>query len=946
MRASEQSHTSVEASPPDAGFQLFLLELATLTAAPAELSERIGGFCRAFQDYFKSSAVWLWDLATLDELRLAGSAGQIPKQAQNLSISQHRNLPAFQALRAEKPSIFAAVHRPETTKEWGYPARAILAVPLAAGGEALGLLTLFHDSHPEFFTEKMAAEAAVAATLLSAALQAARLTTSSEQHRQRADNLMSLALELQPSMGLPDFVRRFTLHATGMLRARAGVLALAHGPRLEVVFAHTPDGTPAGVLLRGLEITLAGLAAANSAGVISGAAAELLGRDLAEALDWSDAVFVKLGTTSGELLGVLCLANRGRELTPADRNLLAALAGHASVTMENSGLLRRIEQSRRQWIEVFDAITDFIVVHDEQSNLVRINRSLAAFIGAAPTELIGVNMRHLVPFVGEAGEDACPFCRESAGADEEEYIHTHQERVYLISTSRIPGTPEEGVRTIHVLKDITDRREAERRYRELFDNIQEGLFFATSEGRFLEVNNALVRMLGYENREEVLQADLARQVFVNPDEWRRFADTIERTGILRNYEVPMRRKDGTVIHTLQNILAVRSAQGKVVQYRGLMLDVTEQKTFQAQLQRERDFNRKILNNTASMILVLDTAGLVTYANRRCFEVGYTETDLLGRPLTALVAAASLRKLAAALENTLHGRPMDNFEITVLRPEGKAGQFSINLSPMRSEQGTVDSIVAVMTDITDAATLQAKLLHAEKMATVGKLVSGVAHEVNNPLTAILGFTDLLLENPEVPEAAKSDLRVVLQEAQRTKVIVQNLLSFARQSPARRQAMQVTSVLRHTLKLRSYDFVSHGVDVVEHLDPRLPEIIGDPQQLQQVFLNILNNAYDAVREGGQPGRIEIFTVRRGECVEVSIRDNGPGIPQPELIFDPFYTTKEVGKGTGLGLSICYGIVREHSGEIFCENNQEGPGCTFVVRLPLAEPAALGAAPGPPE
>jgi two-component system NtrC family sensor kinase len=728
-----------------------------------------------------------------------------------------------------------------------------------------------------------------------------------------------------------------------MLRARTGVMTIARGGRLEMVFTQWAEGAPAGVLQRGLEIALYGLATANRPGVASGSAGELVGRDLASALGWEDAVVVRLGTSAGELLGVLCLANRGRELTPADRNLLAALAGHASVTMENSGLLSRIEQSRKQWIEVFDAITDFIAVHDEQNNLVRINRSLAAFIGASPTELIGVNMRQLVPFLGAAGEEACPFCRESHGGhEEEEYIHTQQDRVYLVSTSRIPGTPEEGVRTIHVLKDITDRREAERRYRELFDNIQEGLFFATPEGRFLEVNNALVRMLGYSSREELLEADVARQVFVQPEDWRRFSDTIGRSGILRNYEVMMRRKDSTVIHTLQNILAVRDAQGKVVQYRGLMLDVTEQKTYQAQLQRERDFNRKILNNTASMILVLDTAGLVTYANRRCFEAGYTEPDLLGRPLKDLVPSSARRRLAEALEHALHGRLMDNFEIPVLRPDGRTGQFSVNLSPMRGEQGTVDSIVTVMTDITDAASLQAKLVHAEKMATVGNLVSGVAHEVNNPLTAILGFTDLLLENPEIPEAAKADLQVVLQEAQRTKVIVQNLLSFARQAPAQRQPVQVTSVLRHTLKLRSYDFTSHGVEVQERFDPRLPEIVGDPHQLQQVFLNILNNAYDAVREAGRPGRIEIETARRGDFVEVCIRDNGTGISQPELIFDPFFTTKEVGKGTGLGLSICYGIVRDHGGEILCENNTGTHGCTFVVRLPLAAPkgAALPA------
>src|SRR5271168_2558847 len=375
-----------------------------------------------------------------------------------------------------------------------------------------------------------------------------------------------------------------------------------------------------------------------------------------------------------------------------------------------------------------------------------------------------------------------------------------------------------------------------------------------------------------------------------------------------------------------------------------MLDVTEQKTYQAQLQRERDFNRKILNNTASMILVLDTAGLVSYANRRCFETGYTEPDLLGRPLTHLVPQAARRKLAEALEHTLHGRLMDNFEIPVLRPDGKTGQFSVNLSPMRGEQGTVDSIVTVMTDITDAATLQSKLVHAEKMAAVGNLVAGVAHEVNNPLTAILGFTDLLMENPELPESARRDLRVILQEAQRTKQIVQNLLSFARQMPPQRQPVQLNNILQRTVHLRSYDFISHGIQVVELLDESLPQVVGDSHQLQQVFLNILNNAYDAVREATRPARIEIRSAAAGSFVEISFRDNGPGIPDPTIIFNPFFTTKDVGKGTGLGLSICYGIVREHGGEILCDNNPESEGATFTVRFPAApHTASLGVAAG---
>jgi two-component system NtrC family sensor kinase len=261
--------------------------------------------------------------------------------------------------------------------------------------------------------------------------------------------------------------------------------------------------------------------------------------------------------------------------------------------------------------------------------------------------------------------------------------------------------------------------------------------------------------------------------------------------------------------------------------------------------------------------------------------------------------------------------------------------------MRDEQNTVNSVVVVMTDITDAVLLQAKLAHSEKMATIGRLVSGVAHEVNNPLAAILGFTDLLLENPEVTGAAKEDLKIILHETQRTKDIVQDLLSFARQRPVQRELVQVNSVLRQTIKLRSYDFASHGVEVTEEFEESLAPAIGDSQQLQQVFLNILNNAYDAVQEAGQRGRIRIHTRRQGEMIEVAISDNGTGIVDSQRIIDPFYTTKQPGKGTGLGLSICYGIVRAHGGEIQCWNNEAGAGSTFVVRIPVATESALAAA-----
>jgi two-component system NtrC family sensor kinase len=157
------------------------------------------------------------------------------------------------------------------------------------------------------------------------------------------------------------------------------------------------------------------------------------------------------------------------------------------------------------------------------------------------------------------------------------------------------------------------------------------------------------------------------------------------------------------------------------------------------------------------------------------------------------------------------------------------------------------------------------------------------------------------------------------------------------PAQREPAQVNTILKQTMKLRAYDLENHGVELTEKYAVELPMVIGDPHQLQQVFLNILNNAYDAVQEIRRTGKIEVQTLHRGDKIEIIFRDNGPGISQIDRIFDPFFTTKEVGKGTGLGLSICYGIIQAHRGEIIAKNNPDGDGSTFIVRLPIAEKAA---------
>jgi len=822
--------------------------------------------------------------------------------------------------------------------------QGLVAPLLGSQGQCLGLLAGMDrkDGNPIQQEDIRRAEALAAA--VAAVLERIRNLHLAVQHRQRSENLVGLALEVGTSIRLPQLARALTERAAGLIRAESAALLLARGTSLETVYVSNAKKLEDKALAHRLNICLTDLMARSKEPIRFAPAVELLGPSIAELAEWSDVAVVRLSSANDELIGVLCLANIARDLTAEDNSILQAITAHASVALDNSRLFTRIAQSNNQWVEIFDAITDFIVVHDQADQVLRVNRGMAEFIGVRPAELVGVSMRALMALAQASTSDSCPFCRGRSELTDE-YLHPVLDRTYLVSTSRIHGALDEGTQTIHVLKDITDRREAERRYRELFDNIQEGLFFTTPEGRFIEVNDALVRMLGYDSREELLQVDIRKDVYPKPGDRTRFTEALEANGVLRNFQETLRRKDGSIIYTLQNAFAVRDAQGRVAQYRGLTLDITELKNFQSELQRQRDFNASILNNTQSLIVVSDTAGLISFANRRCYEMGgFAPGELVGRPLLDLILPEKRDVLRESLERSLEGEQVANLELPLILAQHGAGQFSVNLSPMQDDKGQVTSIVVVLTDITDAAILQAKLMHTEKMAAVGQLVSGVAHEVNNPLTAILGFADLLSEQPDMPEDARRDLQVIIQEAQRTKQIVQNLLSFARQMPAQRQPVQLNAILRRTLQLRAYDFANHGIKIHEDLHEPIPDVVGDPHQLQQVFLNILNNAYDAVRDTNRPGAIEIRSYVRDGNVEVTFADTGTGIVAPERIFDPFYTTKEVGKGTGLGLSICYGIVREHGGDIVASNRTDVAGAMFAVRLPamtMARAAGEGTA-----
>ena len=254
------------------------------------------------------------------------------------------------------------------------------------------------------------------------------------------------------------------------------------------------------------------------------------------------------------------------------------------------------------------------------------------------------------------------------------------------------------------------------------------------------------------------------------------------------------------------------------------------------------------------------------------------------------------------------------------------------SPIFDEKGELVSTVHIARDITGHKRMQEQLIMTDRLASIGELVSGIAHELNNPLTSIIGFSQLLKEAGVCSEA-REDLEIICREAERASRIVGNLLTFARKHEPVKQLSRANSVIDDVLKLRAYEQKVSNIVVRKHLARNLPEIMVDYFQMQQVFLNIIVNAETAMLQAHNRGILTISTRKVDSLVRVSFTDDGPGIPRENMnrIFNPFFTTKEVGKGTGLGLSICHGIVTAHGGSIYARS-RPGGGATFVVELPI--------------
>ncbi|MGA2670197.1 MAG: PAS domain S-box protein [Dehalococcoidia bacterium] len=627
----------------------------------------------------------------------------------------------------------------------------------------------------------------------------------------------------------------------------------------------------------------------------------------------------------------------------------AAVLCFASDVTERKRAEERLKESEQKYRTILEEMGDGYFETDLAGNLTFVNDEMTRRLGYSREELIGMNYGALRPkeeskAVFEAynrmyktGEPLRDFFTE---------IICKDGRHIFAETSAFPTRNEKGeiIGFRGIRRDITERkraeealRQSEERYRTILEEMEEGYYEVDLAGTFTFVNDAMTRILGY-SRDELIGMNYKAytpQESIKPIF--QAYNRVYRTGEpLKWYPMTEFRKDGTLILAEDSVLPLRNEKGEVIGFRGISRNVTEHKKAEEALRQSEERYRAILEEMEDSYFEVDLGGNLTFVNNAvCRDLGYSIEELIGMSYKGFTAEDDINSVFRVFNEVYRtGVPNKGFPWKITRKDGTHGFAETSVSPLQNDKGEIIGFRGVGRDITERRKMEEQLILTDRLASVGQLAAGIAHELNNPLTGVIGFSDLLLER-DFPADVKEDLETVNREAKRAVNIVKGLLSFAREQKTEKSLVNINIIIQGVLQIRSYEQRVSNIEVDARLAPTLPQVMGNGVQLQQVFINIIVNAEQAMTEAHGRGKLTIVTEQVGDMVRASITDDGPGISPADMkrLFTPFFTTREVGKGTGLGLSICHGIVTEHGGKIYVES-ELGKGATFVVELPISK------------
>jgi PAS domain S-box-containing protein len=600
-----------------------------------------------------------------------------------------------------------------------------------------------------------------------------------------------------------------------------------------------------------------------------------------------------------------------------------------------------ISKSQRSFKELIDSIDDAALAASLDGTIRTVNRRITQLLGLPYGNIVG---HHLDEFLDEPTRgDVEPMLSRFIGRRRWSgtlRVRLKQSARVLYFDCALNAIIKDGevVGMSALARDVTEEREKEQRFTELFETLQEGVYFSTPEGKLLEANAALVRLLGYSGKEELLELDpLALNSDANQEPI--LGRTSDDAGGVRTREITLRRKDGSPAIFLDTSRAVWDGSGKIIRYQGTLVDVTGRREMEEALRRQEEFQRYLLESFPDLILVIDLEERYSFVSSRIRDLlGYRPEDLIGKTIEEVPDHSP--EFVSLYRDVRSGRKVFGFcEYRTKHRDENWRTMRASASPLHNAQNKVSGVIVSMRDITVERKLEQQIIQSERLAAMGQMIGGFAHELNNPLTSILGASELL-QDEKVSDQMRKQLVMLHQQSRRAAEIVQNLMYFSRPPAPGKSPINITDLMQRTLHLHAYSLRKNNITVDFLPDTSLPMVHGDPHQLMQVFLNLLLNAEHAIREVRDRGTLRIRLSKENKSVSATFQDDGPGIP-PEIlpnIFDPFYTTKRPGRGTGLGLSICKAIMREHSGNVEASSGPGG-GAVFTVTLPVSGPGGTG-------